>query len=395
MPQDPFQQRLQSRLTQLQNLHLRRHRRSVEYLTATECRIDGRQVISFATNDYLGLSRHPLVLQAFAEAASEQCGSTASALVAGRSSAHANLESELADFEGGESAVVFPSGFAANYGTMTALIGENDVVFCDRENHASLIDGCRSSAGKFFVYDRLNLDQLRISVERRRSQFDWLFIVTDSVFSMDGDVANLTDLCDLCDTHQATLIVDEAHATGVFGPTGRGVCELQQVVERVAVRIGTLSKALGGLGGFVVGSRELSEVLWNTARSQFFSTALPPAICEAARAALRVVQTEPQHRTRLASLARFARTCMKEFGLTLLPAPAVSPIIGVLLNDDDVAVRISQKLLAAGFFVPAIRPPTVARGTARLRFSLCSHHTEEQIEAAVCHLRDVARTERP
>jgi 8-amino-7-oxononanoate synthase len=393
MPQDPFRQHLQSRLDQMQSL--RRHRRSVEYLSSTECRMDGRQVISFATNDYLGLSRHPLVLQAFAEAASQQFGSTASALVAGRTPAHAHLESELAEFEGCESAVLFPSGFAANYGTLTALIGENNAVFCDRENHASLIDGCRSSAGKFFVYDRSKLDQLRNSVERRRSLFDWLFIVTDSVFSMDGDVANLADLCELCDKYQATLIVDEAHATGVFGPTGKGVCELQQVEKRVAVRIGTLSKALGGLGGFVVGSSELCDVLWNTARSQFFSTALPPAVCEAARAALRVVRNEPQHRTRLASLAYFARTRMNASGLTLLRAPSESPVIGVLLKDDDVAVRISQKLLTAGFFVPAIRPPTVSRGTARLRFSLCSHHTEEQIEAAVCHLRDVVRTERP
>ena len=394
MPQDPFQQRLQSRLDQLQSLHLRRHRRSVEYLSSTECRMDGRQVISFATNDYLGLSRHPLVLQAFAEAASQQCGATASALVAGRSPAHDQLESGLADFEGCESAVLFPSGFAANYGTLTALIGANDAVFCERENHASLIDGCRASAGKFFVYDRSNPEQLRNSIQRRRSLYDWIYIVTDSVFSMDGDVADLSALCDMCDAHQATLIVDEAHATGVFGPTGRGVCELQQVDHRAAVRIGTLSKALGGLGGFVVGSGELSDVLWNTARSQFFSTALPPAVCEAARAALKVLQTEPRHRIRLASLARFARTRMTESGLTLLPAPAESPIIGVLLQDDDVAVRISQKLLTAGFFVPAIRPPTVARGTARLRFSLCSHHTEEQINDAVCHLRDVVRTER-
>ena len=289
--------------------------------------------------------------------------------------------------------MLFPSGFAANMGTLTSLIGPKDAVFCDHENHASLIDGCRASAGKFFVYDRRHPERLSNSIDRRRHEFEAAFIVTDSVFSMDGTIADLPQLCDIADRFDATLIVDEAHGTGIFGPTGRGVCELQQVEHRIPVRIGTLSKAIGGLGGFVAGSEVLCEWLWNTARSQFFSTALPPSLCSAAAEAFQVVIDEPERRRTLAARSAFARHELQDAGLEIIAAEASSPIIAVLLGDDDLAVRVSLRIMEYGFFVPAVRPPTVPAGTARLRMSLCCDHSEEQIRAAVYQLRDVVKSE--
>ena len=392
MQKDWFQQRLTSSLENLAQIHQCRVRRDVTAISTTESLVDGRLCCSFATNDYLGLTRHPKVIEAFSEAATRQAGSGASALIAGRSSLHHELEASIARFESTESALLFPSGFAANLGTLKSLIRAGDAVFCDRDNHASLIDGCRSSAGKFYVYDRHDLDRLAESFERRRTEFEAAFIVTDSVFSMDGSLADLPRLCDLADQWNAAVIVDEAHGTGVFGETGRGVCERQQVEDRVTVRIGTLSKAIGGLGGFVAGSTELCDWLWNTARSQFFSTALPPAVCAAALASLRVIDEEPQRRRLVADRSIFTRRLLRQENLRVIfdeSSPMESPIIAVLIGDDDLAVRISQQMLGKGFFIPAVRPPTVASGTARLRMSISSDHSEQQIQSAVYQLRDV------
>lgn len=387
-------QRLKSALLKLESAHQRRVRRCVEAISSTESRVDGKICVSFATNDYLGLTRHPAVLSAFADVAALQAGAGASALIAGRSPWHVRLEEALAKFKETESALLFPSGFAANMGTLTSLIGARDAVFCDRDNHASLIDGCRASAGKLLIYDRQDLAKLSTSIARRRKDFEAVFIVTDSVFSMDGTLADLPQLCDIADRCDATMIVDEAHGTGVFGTTGRGVCELQGVEDRIPVKIGTLSKAIGGQGGFVAGSETLCEWLWNSARSQFFSTALLPAVCAAATAALQVITDEPQRRQTLAVRSTFARELLLESGLETLPAPSESPIIGVLLRDDDLVVQVSQQMLAAGFFIPPVRPPTVTAGTSRLRMSLCCDHTENQIRSVVYQLREVLKSAR-
>ncbi len=396
MNDERIHQRLAASLERLDVAHQRRMRRCVEAVSTTECIVDGQRCLSFATNDYLGLTRHPRVVAAFAEAAAMQSGAGSSALIAGRSPLHQELENVIAAFEGTESAVLFPSGFAANTGALISLVGQDDAVFCDRENHASLIDGCRASAAKFFVYDRMNIARLNESIARRRGEFDAVFIVTDSVFSMDGTLAELPQLCDIAERSGTTMIVDEAHGTGVFGPTGRGVCELQRAEHRVAVRIGTLSKAIGGLGGFVAGSTLICDWLWNTARSQFFSTALPPAVCAAAIAAFRVVIEEPERRQILASRAQFARRLLTDVGLEVIsssPAASASPIIGILLGEAERAVRVSRRLMDLGLFIPAVRPPTVAAGTARMRMSLCSDHTESQITAAVYQLREAVAAE--
>ena len=387
-------QRLTTSLQNLVSIHQRRMRRCVDAVSTTECILDGQRCLSFATNDYLGLTRHPKVVAAFAVMAATQVGAGASGLIAGRSPCHARLEEALAEFEGTDSALLFPSGFAANVGTLTSLIGPQDAVFCDRENHASLVDGCRASSGKFFVYDRTELDRLHESIARRRNGYDAVFIVTDSVFSMDGTLADLPQLCDIADRFGATVIVDEAHGTGVFGTTGRGVSELQHVGDRISVKIGTLSKAIGGLGGFVAGSTTLCEWLWNSARSQFFSTALPPAVCAAAAAAVQVIRHEPERRRALAARSMFARQLLQEAELEVITAPPDSPIIAVLLREDELAVRVSRKMTETGYFIPAVRPPTVASGTSRLRMSLCCDHSEEQIRSAVYQLRDVVHSER-
>jgi len=390
---DAFDLRLFNSLQNLESSDQRRIRRCVEAVSTTECIVDGQRCLSFATNDYLGLTRHPDILAAFADMAAKQVGAGASSLIAGRSPHHVRLEEALAEFESTESAILFPSGFAANTGTLTSLIGNKDAVFCDRENHASLIDGCRASTGKFFVYDRAELDRLVESIERRRSDYDAVFIVTDTVFSMDGTLADLPNLCNIAERSQSTMIVDEAHGTGVFGATGRGVCELQNVGHRIPVKIGTLSKAIGGLGGFVAGSATLCEWLWNSARSQFFSTALPPAVCAAAAAALQVISNEPERRRNLAVRSALARRLLQENELEVIAAPSDSPIIAVLLRDDELAVRVSRRMADHGIFIPAVRPPTVAAGTSRLRISLCCDHSEDQIRSAVYQLRDVVKSE--
>jgi len=390
---DAFDLRLFNSLQNLESSDQRRIRRCVEAVSTTECIVDGQRCLSFATNDYLGLTRHPDILAAFADMAAKQVGAGASSLIAGRSPHHVRLEEALAEFESTESAILFPSGFAANTGTLTSLIGNKDAVFCDRENHASLIDGCRASTGKFFVYDRAELDRLVESIERRRSDYDAVFIVTDTVFSMDGTLADLPNLCNIAERSQSTMIVDEAHGTGVFGATGRGVCELQNVGHRIPVKIGTLSKAIGGLGGFVAGSATLCEWLWNSARSQFFSTALPPAVCAAAAAALQVISNEPERRRNLAVRSALARRLLQENELEVIAAPSDSPIIAVLLRDDELAVRVSRRMADHGVFIPAVRPPTVAAGTSRLRISLCCDHSEDQIRSAVYQLRDVVKSE--
>jgi len=388
-----FQSSLIRQLQGLEQSGQRRHRRTVEFVSATECKVDGRLITSFGTNDYLGLTRHPRVLSAFTAAAASQFGAGASALIAGRSPAYAKLEDAIAAFESTGAATLFPSGFAANIGTLTSLIGSEDAVFCDRDNHASLIDGCRACAGKFLVYNRTDLASLQRSIKRRRHEFSAVFIVTDSVFSMDGMLAELPELCDIADRFDATLIVDEAHGTGVFGPTGRGVCELRQVEHRVPVRIGTLSKAIGGLGGFVAGSDVLCDWLWNTARSQFFSTALPPAVCAASTEALQVIRDEPERLRTLAARSAFAREELVAAGLSLIPVQVPGPIIAILLGDNALAGRVSQGLMLKGLFIPAVRPPTVPAGTARLRFTVGCEHSEEQIRSAVYQLRDVLHSE--
>lgn len=358
---------------------LRRRRREFTPLLNGWCEVEGKRLLNFASNDYLNLAHHPKVVEAARQAASEAgAGAGASALVTGRTPWHVRLEKTLAEFEGQEAAILFPTGYAANVGTIAALCGEQDVIFCDRLNHASLIDGCRLSGAKFRVYRHDDLDGLRSALERGTG-FRRRWIITDGVFSMDGDVAPLPALCNLAEHFDAQVLVDEAHGTGIFGVHGRGVAELQGVEDRVTVRVGTLSKAIGSLGGFVAGPQTLIDWLWNSARTQVFSTALPSSCCAAACAALEIICSEPERAARLHANATMLCTALSDAGLHM-PSGVAGPIIPVILDDPDRAVRIAAQLEARGFLVAAIRPPTVPRGTSRLRITVSSEHQGADLE---------------
>lgn len=352
--------------------------------------IHNQNLVHFGSNDYLGLAGDARLIAAAQQAAQVHgWGSGASPLVAGRGTQHQLLEQELASFEGTPAALLFTTGYAANVGAITALASAEDAIFSDAKNHASIIDGCRLSGAQVHIYrhaDSSHLrDLLRSAPPSRRR-----LIVTDSLFSMDGDVAPLTDLAELAQEHQAMLLVDEAHATGVFGATGRGLCEQHGVEEAVHIRIGTLSKALGSFGGFVVGSQSLIDWLTNRARGYVFSTAMPEAVAAASRAALEIVHEEPQRRQSLLQTAERFRQELQALGLST--GHSSTQIIPVILGDPQQALAAAAQLQSQGFFVPAIRPPTVPTGESLLRISLSYAHSPEQLRQLLSALRPFAST---
>ncbi len=338
--------------------------------------LDGQQLINFGSNDYLGFA--PLVSNAVADALQETgWGSGASPLISGRARRHAELETALADFEGTEAALLFPTGFAANLGTIGALVGKGDILFSDAKNHASIVDGSRLSGARIQIYPHGDMDYLHKMLQQAGG-FRRRLIVTDSLFSMDGDLAKLAELAMLARQFDCMLMVDEAHATGVFGELGKGVCEHLGVEDAVDIRVGTLSKALGSVGGFVAGSQKLIDWLANRARSYVFSTAYPEAVAAAGLAALRLLRSEPQRRTRLLATARELRQSLAAQGWRAGESP--SQIIPVYLGDAEAAVQASRQLREEGLFVPAIRPPSVPAGESLLRISLSCGHTTASVE---------------
>ncbi|QDT52466.1 8-amino-7-oxononanoate synthase 2 [Caulifigura coniformis] len=362
------------------NAGLRRARRVTRPLAAGMIEVNGRPLLNLAANDYLCLAGDARLAAAAREAIAEAgIGSRASALVSGRTVWHAELERRLAAFEHAEAAVLFPTGYAANVGTITALVDREDSVFCDRLNHASLIDGCRLSGARWHVIPHLDLGALEVELEKARGRRRRL-IVIDSVFSMDGDVADLPALVELAERFDAMLLIDEAHATGVLGPGGRGLAEHFGATSSRLVRVGTLSKALGCLGGFVVGSQTLIDWLWNKARPQIFSTALPPAVAAAGCAALEVVEQEPERRSRLRTLSETLRARLTDAGLAVPETSLPTPIVPVVLGDEGRTLAAAARLEQAGFLVAAIRPPTVPAGSSRLRISLHCDVTDEQLD---------------
>jgi 8-amino-7-oxononanoate synthase len=369
-----------------------RRQRAVRSGAQSACvRLDGKNLTNFGSNDYLGLAADERVIGAAVAACREGWGSGASPLVSGCCGIHAELERRLAEFEGAEAALVFPSGFAANAGVIPALADEPDAIFADSKNHASLIDGCRLSRAARFVYPHADCDALAARL-RDAQRFRRRLIVTDTLFSMDGDFAPLPRLAELAERFDAMLLVDEAHATGVFGERGRGMAEhfAEQtrdatLEERVHVRIGTLSKALGSAGGFVCGRRSLIEWLANRARTYVFSTAGPAAACAAAIASLEIVQQEPDRRVRLLERAADVRNRLCEQGWNI--GRSESQIIPLVVGESERAMRLAADLRDMGFFVPGIRPPTVPQGESLVRLSLCVHHTAGMIDSLLEALR--------
>jgi 8-amino-7-oxononanoate synthase len=374
-------------LAQLRSQQLLRQRREVAPHAAGELRVGGQPRLSFCSNDYLGLSQHPAPAQAMREAIGRYgVGAGASPLVSGHSPSHEALERELAQFVGCERALYFYAGYAANTGCVPALVERGDAVFSDALNHACLIDGARLSRAEIHVYPHNDLgaleDALRKSGARRK------LVLADAVFSMDGDVAPIPEMLRLCERHDAWLMVDDAHGFGVLGADGRGTLSHWGVDPRVhaarLVYMATLGKAAGVAGAFVAGSRTVVEWLLQRARTYMFATAAPAPIAEALRASLRVIEAEGWRRERLGELHMQLRA-----GLEPLPwhAPeshtAIQPLI---LGDNGAALRVMAELEARGIWVPAIRPPTVPVGTARLRITLSAVHSAEQVRELVSAL---------
>jgi 8-amino-7-oxononanoate synthase len=364
-------------------------RRSLEPLASAQgpvVTVDGRPLVNLCSNDYLGLAADARLRAAAARAAErEGAGSGAARLVAGDLPIHGALERRIAGLEATEAALLFGSGYHANAGVPPALAGREDAVFSDALNHASIVDGCRLSRAELVVYGHGDVQELADCLARTKARRK--LVVTDAVFGMDGDAAPLREIADLCDRHGAMLYVDEAHATGVFGATGAGLAEALGVSARVDVHMGTLGKALGAFGAFVAGSRRLVDLLVSKARTFVFTTALPPAACGAALAALDVLREEPIRRVRLHALALRMKAGLQHRGFDV--ARAVAPIFPVVLGTEERALAASRALRARGFFVRAIRPPTVPRGTSRLRVALTAEHTEAQVDAFLGALDEV------
>jgi 8-amino-7-oxononanoate synthase len=374
---------------ELADLEAKGLRRSLETISPAQGPVveaGGRTLVNLCSNDYLGLAGDPAVREAAARAALEGgAGSGASRLVAGDLPVHRALEARLAAWKGAPAALLFNSGYHANAGVPPALVGRGDAVFSDVLNHASIVDGALLSRADLVRYRHCDVDELAglLAGSRARRKL----VVTDAVFSMDGDAAPLRELADLCDRHGAMLYVDEAHAAGILGPTGAGLAEALGVAGRVDVHMGTLGKALGAFGAYVAGSAALVDLLVSRARSFVFTTALPPAACGAALAALDRVRDEPARRARVLALTERTKAGLARLGFDL--SRVVAPILPVVLGSEERALAASARLRERGYFVRAIRPPTVPRGTSRLRIALSAAHSEAQVDGLVEALAEV------
>jgi len=367
----------ENELIKLEALGLLRKLRTVKPLGGVKASLGGREVTLFCSNDYLGLKDHPKIAEAARKAlGAGGFGAGAAPLISGYTDYHERLSDKIARTKSAMDAMVFGSGYLANTGVIPALAGETDIILSDELNHASLIDGCRVANAKVLVYRHCDVDQLKhmlIGLEAYKRRW----VVTESVFSMDGDIAPLNDIVDLCRTYGARAVIDDAHATGTIGPTGKGGLEHFGISPEGIVQIGTLGKALGSYGAFAASDDDIIEWLINTCRTFMFSTALPPPVCAAATAALEVIEDEPELLEKLWKNTKLMRNGLAECGLEVLGD--LTPITPVLIGDPKEAIRISEALLVEGYFAPAVRPPTVPEGSSRIRLTVTAAHTEEDI----------------
>ena len=365
-------------------------RRPVELESACGPRVTvaGRRLVCLCSNDYLSLASDPAVRAAAAEAIEQWgVGAGASRLVSGTTSLHVRLEQRLAEFKHTAAAVVTSTGWMANRVAVGALAGAGDLILCDKLSHASIIDAAVSSGARVRTFAHRDTGRLEALLARGRASAGRCLIMTDSLFSMDGDLAPLAELVEIKDRYDAQLLIDEAHATGVLGDGGRGAAELLGVEERIDATVGTLSKALGAMGGFVAGPAELVDTIRNTGRAFIYTTAPPAALCAAVLAGLDIVEAQPQRRRRVLALAAGLRDRLGAAGL--VTGEAGSQIMPVVIGSPGEAVRVSGKLFDRGVLVPAIRPPTVPRGTSRLRVSVCAGHSDGDIERFADALVDI------
>jgi glycine C-acetyltransferase/8-amino-7-oxononanoate synthase len=378
---------IKDELLHLKNAGLYRRMRLVDGAQDATLILDGCEVINFSSNNYLGIANHPALAAAAKDAIDRYgCGAGASRLISGNMTLHEELDAKLAEFKGTQAALVFNSGFQANTGILSTLVGEGDVIFSDALNHASIIDGCRLSRARTEVYRHCDLDQLERQLKQAPSAARKL-IVTETIFSMDGDEAPLAGIVELAEKFAAMVMVDEAHATGIFGSNGAGVVAKLGLRERVLVQMGTLGKALGGFGAYVAGSGALRDLLINRCRSFIYTTALPPAVMAMALAAIDVVKREPKRREELWANCRRMRAGLTQAGFAV--GPGESPILPLIIGAEAKCMELSERLLRRGVFAQGIRPPTVPPGTSRLRITLMATHTQAQIERALAAFNDL------
>jgi glycine C-acetyltransferase/8-amino-7-oxononanoate synthase len=381
---------IEERLAELERLGLHRRLRLVSGPQGPRVLLDGKPVLLLCSNNYLGLADHPRVREAAADAAMRWgVGAGASRLVSGTMTIHRRLEERLAAWKGNEACLLFGSGYLANIGTIGALAGRGDTIFSDEFNHASIVDGCRLSRAEVVVYRHLDTQHLEWSLRRHGGSDQRQLIVTDSVFSMDGDIAPLVEIARLAKEHRARLMVDEAHAIGALGPGGRGAVAQTGLEGEVDVVVGTLGKALGSYGAYVCADEEMIHYLINTARSLIFSTAPGPPAVAGALAALELLEERPHRVERLRSAARTMRKALAAEGFSV--EDGEMQIVPLIVGDEHAAMRLCKEALERGVFAQAIRPPTVPAGTSRLRLATMASHTAEELRMAARALGEAAR----
>lgn len=353
-------------------------------------RIDGRELLMLASNDYLGLCSHPRIKKKAQEALELWgAGSGASRLISGTSTLFPALEQRLAGFKKTENALVFSTGYMANAGLLTALAGPDDIIYSDELNHASIIDGCRLSRAHVEIYPHCQMEALQ-SLLKKRAKSGRRIIVTDGVFSMDGNITPVPDLLGLARRYDAALIIDDAHGTGVLGAQGRGTLEYFGLSGQEDIStMGTLGKALGCFGAFVAGSSELKELLINRSRSFIFTTALPPSVVASALEALQIIEDEPEHREKLIANALLMQNGLKESGFNTLQSQ--TQIMPIMIGHPETAVSMARHLFNQGLFIQAIRPPAVPEGSSRLRITVMATHDPQDLELALDILEEAGK----
>jgi len=368
-------------LIQLEEEGLYRQLRTISAQKGPRVTVDGKELLVMASNDYLGFCYHPALQQAAQKALNTWgAGSGSSRLISGNTAIFRDLEKKIAQLKGTEDALVFSTGYMANMGLLTAVAEKDDVIYSDALNHASIIDGCRLSRAQVEIFPHRDTDALETLLKKRK-QFRRRFIITDGVFSMDGDLAPLPRLTELATAYSAQLIVDDAHGTGVLGSRGGGTAQHFGLEGKIAIIMGTMGKALGCFGAFVAGSSELREYLINRARTFIFTTALPPAVIASALAAIELIAKEPQKRQALWDNVSFFRKGLKDIGFNTLES--TTHIIPVFVGDSHMAMRLSNDLMEEGLFIQAIRPPTVPEGAARLRITVMATHSKKDLTRAL------------
>ena len=368
-------------LSKLDERDLLRRLRIVDSYDGSRIMMNNREMLLLCSNDYLGLANHPALRQAALEAMERYgFGAGASRLVSGTSALHQALENRLALFKGTEAALVFNSGYAANTGIIPAIAGIGDLILSDSLNHASIVDGCRLSKAQVKIYPHKDSAQVE-TLLKNNLQAKRKLIVTDGVFSMDGDIAPLPDLVYLAEKYDAILMVDDAHGTGVLGQTGKGTVEHFGLLGRVHIQMGTLGKALGSFGAYVAGSKELIDFLINCSRSFIYSTALPSSVCAASLAAIDVLEQEPERRDRLWKNRNQFANGLRSIGIST--GASETPIIPVIIGDSGRALKAAEKLFEYGVYATAIRPPTVPADAARIRTTVSAAHSDADIDSAL------------